>query len=521
MALERYTEVRRIDRSPYLYPATKLDDVIQERVRKQYNGCCPLCSLGDTGVFRKDALIYYIIPPTVKGRSQMAWLVDSGFINEIEFKREDNLILYDLKILLDWEQQRSATDVSGLTTRTASPLEALSGFFSLLYTYGVSDGRQEFSHAVVKIATDSLTPAQVAYHMMPPDGRCIPTRLNGSAGRDLDLLIQLNTPEQKGRLNPYFVLVHALEMVGCGYIPADVFLYQVKENIVQGVPVAGINPIDKYREFLLKLRDLYAMRTPHEPCADPSTRNVLSPAAEEDTSRSIPRAWSYDRCMLCGTEKDVVDVPAVPEDLEGDWRWHPTWLYKLGIISDDHPYNAKSLSNIMKLCLNHGHAYKNNMWRWIPSAEYRKEMAERPIRATPPIEFDDRGYIKPSRPKTYEEDGETTKVPITFQPVLETSFDVLIFLPHEMSDLGGQQEIDRLAAAEQRVVPEWMRLRLDPEVVFAVALATLGTVYWPAPDIKLKGIEQECLAIRDRWNAQVPHNTIPSVHLLNIPEPYE
>ncbi|KAI0659785.1 hypothetical protein C8Q70DRAFT_981203 [Cubamyces menziesii] len=143
MALERYTEVRRIDRSPYLYPATKLDDVIQERVRKQYNGCCPLCSLGDTGVFRKDALIYYIIPPTVKGRSQMAWLVDSGFINEIEFKREDNLILLctthsdcltygsfilcpsldDLKILLDWEQQRSATDVSGLTTRTASPLE--------------------------------------------------------------------------------------------------------------------------------------------------------------------------------------------------------------------------------------------------------------------------------------------------------------------------------------------------------------------------------------------------------------
>ncbi|KAI0326109.1 hypothetical protein GY45DRAFT_154285 [Cubamyces sp. BRFM 1775] len=170
MEPDLYTEVSRLDLSPYLYPATKLDSAIQERVRRQYNGCCPLCSLSHTGVFRKDVLIYYIIPPTVKGCSQMGWLVDAGLIDKIAFERDDNLILLcrthsdcltygsftlcpsldDLEILLDWEQQRRATDISGSTTRRASPLEpeALSGFFSLLYTYGVSDGRQEFPRTV-------------------------------------------------------------------------------------------------------------------------------------------------------------------------------------------------------------------------------------------------------------------------------------------------------------------------------------------------------------------------------------
>ena len=71
----------------------------------------------------------------------------------------------------------------------------------------------------------------------------------------------------------------------------------------------------------------------------------------------------------------------------------------------------------------------------------------------------------------------------------------------------------------ERVVPNRIRMRLDREVTFAVALATLGTVYWPPPDDKLKEIEDECLRIRDRWNAQVPRNTVPCTNLRARPIP--
>ncbi|KAI0326108.1 hypothetical protein GY45DRAFT_154578 [Cubamyces sp. BRFM 1775] len=255
-----------------------------------------------------------------------------------------------------------------------------------------------------------------------------------------------------------------------------------------------------------------------------SSSGIYTPALP--MTSSTPRTWSYNQCWLCGTEEDVVDIPMVPEDLEGEWRWHSTWLRKLGIIGGDRSFNTKSLSNMMKLCMNHGRAYKNNVWRWIPSAQHRREMAELPVRATPPVEFDDRGFIKHSRNRKElekSEDDDERAALITFKPVLETYFDVLIFLPHEMPDPDARRSpgIDVLAAAQHRVVPEWMQLRLDRDVVFAVALMMLGTVYWPAPDDKLREVEQECLAIRDHWNAQVPHNTIPSARLLIKPERYE
>lgn len=112
------------------------------------------------------------------------------------------------------------------------------------------------------------------------------------------------------------------------------------------------------------------------------------------------------------------------------------------------------------------------------------------------------------------------KAPIQFTPVRFSSkttativltssqtesrlFDVLIFLP---DDMPGVTEDDEECP---RVLRDWTVLSINPYVAFAMALRTIGAAYFPPPDAALLGIEEECLAIRDKWNVAIPRRPVP------------
>ena len=124
-----------------------------------------------------------------------------------------------------------------------------------------------FGQARMLLTTNTVTPSQIAYSLPLGERDTYPV-LNVDAGGteppSLDLLFRLNTPTRPGRINPYKVLVRALELVGCSFIPADVFRYELDDSMqmVKEYPVAGSNPMEQYRAILLKLKDLYSVPYP-------------------------------------------------------------------------------------------------------------------------------------------------------------------------------------------------------------------------------------------------------------------
>ncbi|KAH9888109.1 hypothetical protein C8Q73DRAFT_203951 [Cubamyces lactineus] len=291
--------------SPYLLPALKLDDETRDRVCAQYDWRCPFCP-GANILGPYASPFYYIVPPTLKGLSQRIWLTEAGLIpndNDYSADEDDNLIILceehrrrfahgsfflcpslgDLEVLLEWEERwaresHAETIGSHLKTRSTRivPPEALSGNFSLLYTTGFSDNMLAFRDARMLLATHTVTPCQIAYGLPRLRERDISPVLNVSVNSEateppyLDLLFRLNTPDRPGRINPYKVLVRALELVGCSFIPADVFKYEFdeKSQMMKGYPVAGSNPIERYRAILLKLKDLYSIPFPFDDGGD-------------------------------------------------------------------------------------------------------------------------------------------------------------------------------------------------------------------------------------------------------------
>ncbi|KAH9888110.1 hypothetical protein C8Q73DRAFT_203952 [Cubamyces lactineus] len=148
-------------------------------------------------------------------------------------------------------------------------------------------------------------------------------------------------------------------------------------------------------------------------------------------------------------------------------------------------------------------------------------MAELTVKVYPPTRYDERGYIVYDTKESENSDEEDEEKPeIAFEAARHTCFDILIFFPPRMPPFRRDKSGKLLPIDDgERVVPNWIRMRLDREVTFAVALSTLGTAYWPPPDDKLKEVEDEYLRIRDRWNAQVPRNTVPSTNLRVKPLP--
>ncbi|KAI0659790.1 hypothetical protein C8Q70DRAFT_94842 [Cubamyces menziesii] len=325
----------------------------------------------------------------------------------------------------------------------------------------------------------------------------------------LDLLFLLDPPaaNHPARLNPYLVLVHAMDvLLGCTYIPADTSLSEWDEVNMKRVLVERPNPVQEYQELLLKFRDLCAplpLCNPRSLAGGGSNTGPGPTSTPTEAAQQLYEALSGDCCVVCGAKEgdcvngatEGVSISRKPVVQTNSYDWdHTFWLYKLGILADD--FSPRDSARNMILCKAHAESYVEGIWRWVPSTQHRKELAELKIQVD--------GQEETMRNQGSDEDESDDEKPtITFKSHPEILYDLLIFQPRFMPPFRRDEDGALIPPVlAERVVTGWRRLRLDHIYIFAIALGILGTVYWPPPDDKLREVERECLAIRDHWNAQ-------------------
>ncbi|KAI0718750.1 hypothetical protein C8T65DRAFT_637980 [Cerioporus squamosus] len=115
-----------------------------------------------------------------------------------------------------------------------------------------------------------------------------------------------------------------------------------------------------------------------------------------------------------------------------------------------------------RVCKPHRDAYDEDVWRWLPSADFRRQMPAHPVRGEATNAEQNNGGAS-STPA----EARTSSSSVIW-------FDLLVFLPQHMPGLS------EIAPGKPRVIANYKRLELNPYLVF-----------------------KECLAIRAAWNSRV------------------
>ncbi|PIL23118.1 hypothetical protein GSI_14427 [Ganoderma sinense ZZ0214-1] len=255
------------------------------------------------------------------------------------------------------------------------------------------------------------------------------------------------------------------------------------------------------------------------------------PAAEQPVDEKNPPAEYLPRrivvetirrhgwaCLLCGRKDDLAVVRAVlqhgrPQHQhqhenengigDGDGGQDPiAWLKSLGLLAPT--YERDDWTNLMTLCGPHARAYEDGVWRWVPGAKLRGEMASAvPLRngtASENSEDEDgdvtmsditveelnKGYVE-SLSKTIPESEEGLGVPaetlvddgisgntknpeIHFKPMELPHFDIVVFRPEAMSPVQNMP-----ANPSTTVWRDWRKLTLNPYIAYASSLSIIGS----------------------------------------------
>ncbi|KAI0326119.1 hypothetical protein GY45DRAFT_1329364 [Cubamyces sp. BRFM 1775] len=538
---------------------------------KSYGDACPLCESRSEHIpqIATGVNMVQLIENTPQGIAQLAWLRSSGIDCGLTIDSTQNMLplcgchrgplvtgimvlcppLEDLRAMIayeeeDWKKRLEASEnVDGssqskpLRDRSAPSPSALSGYLSCFWLGHALGGF--WPH----LGNTDLQASELPIHQMPvsvPQQVLLRQRRgNGHLPMDFpsshatqspifELKLQFNRPDLC-RINPYAVMVRAMEIFNGPFTPPDYFFGEkpADETVVH----YARNKIPEYEALLLHLRQLYS-RTAEDLAREsgapsPSSNQVTwlerirmteeskacEPGVEEVPDESSDtcsdcsdcedlgtQPWlQYDpeddelpkkmikeakrqlgsMCLLCGRKENVVvHRVAMPHGVDFDPR---PWLHSLQLIPDVEQgvdtMLRSNISNLILLCSAHADAYDYRAWRLMPSAKVREAM----LASRPPETLD----------------------------ITNPSFDLLIFMPHKMppidlldSSKGGQvvpkEAFEGVSCI--RVIESFRNLSLNPYMVYGWALHMIGSVYLPIPDDKLRSIEDECLRIRNAWN---------------------
>ncbi|KAJ8468826.1 hypothetical protein ONZ51_g9397 [Trametes cubensis] len=538
-------------------------------LHKSYSDACPLCMSYPEYFPSQSATTLntvQLIENTPQGIAQLTWLRSSGIDCGLTIDSTQNMLplcgchrdplargimvlcppLEDLRAMIayeeeDWKKRLEASkNVDGspqskpLRERSAPSPSALSGYLSCFWLGHALEGlwphlgNTDFDASELPIhQTPVSVPQQVLLSQRRGDGH-LPMDFPSSHATQppiFELRLQFNRPDLC-RINPYAVMVRAMEVFNGPFTPPDYFFREklASETVVH----YARNKIPEYEASLLRLRQLYS-RTAEDLARESGAPSLSSnqitwldrirtteeskacePGVEEVPDESSKRYSYYEAlgtepwlqydpeddelpeemieeakrqlgsgCLLCGQKENVVvHRVAIPHGVDFDPR---PWLHSLQLIPDveqgvDTTLRS-NISNLILLCPAHADAYDYRAWRLMPSAKVREAMlASRP-------------------PETLN--------------IINSSFDLLIFMPHKMplidlldSSKGGQvvpkEAFEGVSCI--RVIESFRNLSLNPYMVYGWALHMIGSVYLPTPDDKLRSIEDECLRIRNAWN---------------------
>lgn len=151
------------------------------------------------------------------------------------------------------------------------------------------------------------------------------------------------------------------------------------------------------------------------------------------------------------------------------------------------------------VCTNHLTAYRQGVWRWIPTANLRKEMKN----TTEPLSCygnDIMGKVNCHFLSPYLVTNNVYKLP---------EFDLLVFLPDHFPDfktfmtaLQDEYGAEDSCDSSQRVLKVHKKVLLDPYLVVCAALPMIGAAYMPPPDSALRDVEEDCMRMRKLWNTK-------------------
>ncbi|KAI0659766.1 hypothetical protein C8Q70DRAFT_1053598 [Cubamyces menziesii] len=350
--------------------------------------------------------------------------------------------------------------------------------------------------------------------------------------------MQFNIPGKPWRVNPYAVVVRAMENLHGPYAPDAIFFctYAEPDKIV---PMK--NPIQEYEALLLQLRDLYS-RTNEDLLRDcgykPSIRppmclnsdlqatqqgaknsghvnrrnmNRLTPKQMKAAQKELRQLLITHRdlepvCILCGSADDVrahrIAISYENSRYDEPHYWL-SWLNLIPLVLPDYREHYDEITNIVLLCPDHADAYDCGAWRWVPSEQTRSSM----LNACTHYRKRDETGIDPHHLHTAP--GERDK--FASFGTENTTYDLLIFLPQAMPKidlLHSDLKPTSVAVSAEvfqsthcpRVLRAFRTLRLDPYLTYASTLRMIGAAYLPLPDDELKAVEDKCLRICTAWN---------------------
>ncbi|KAM5543461.1 hypothetical protein V8D89_002712 [Ganoderma adspersum] len=272
------------------------------------------------------------------------------------------------------------------------------------------------------------------------------------------------------------------------------------------------------------------------------------PAAEQPVDEKNPPAEYLPRrivvetirrhgwaCLLCGRKDDLAVVRAVLQHGHGGDQHENgghdpiAWLKSLGLLAPT--YDRDDWTNLMTLCGPHARAYEDGVWRWVPGAKFRSQMAgavsSRHVSASENFEDED-GDVTMSDITVEEFTKEITKSPceatdewgegvavtaetlvddgisgntknpeIHFKPMELPQFDVLVFRPEAMPSVQNPP-----ANPPAAVWCEWRNLTLNPYIAFASSLSVIknGGPLSREDSSLLRQVFDECLGIQSTWD---------------------
>ncbi|KAI0676251.1 hypothetical protein C8Q78DRAFT_996170 [Trametes maxima] len=246
-------------------------------VWEKYDYRCPFCQ-SNYGQQRHN--IYYIVPPTATGNSQLAWLRVANLPCEDTVDSLDNMIplcathayefvtgsltlcppLDDLRKILSKSPSSKAPENMD---HSEDINEGLSGYLSVLWIPRHRGEKLDLASGGTTMSwTTELSPPHLLYRKYNSGGEpYLPIRVN-TDGAGLEISALFNPPGTPHRINPYLTLVHTMELLISGYAPSEIFFYEELTK-GHGRVVAMKNPIETYEELLLSIRDHYAQAVEH------------------------------------------------------------------------------------------------------------------------------------------------------------------------------------------------------------------------------------------------------------------
>ncbi|KAJ8468824.1 hypothetical protein ONZ51_g9395 [Trametes cubensis] len=449
-----------------------------------------------------------------------------------------HLIEYEKK---DWQARfdkcKTADHVPGnVTVPSRTAPQNLSGYLSCIWqgsyhNYFDTD-TGTITYATSSRSSDSFPPKLV----LPPQLLCrnlgdrtsyLEVELPSTSDNQtpvFELALRFNFPGQTWRVNPYAIMVRAMEMLHAPYPPDDIFFcdYPTSDRVIHME-----NPIGKYEALLLELRTLYS-RTNEDllrQCGlSEEVEGTIASHCHQDLWVPYDAYWESwtNKHWQDGSEEDqesLLDVMASHGveriSFDGGRYDDPRqWLSALNAIPLDNDPLIDDFTNLMFVCEEHANAYNCGAWRWMPSS------IDTNIDTAPDTSPKHAQSVYAHTDFEVRNEGASSS--ITANPGLNidnTTFDLLIFLPQAMPPIGLLRDLKSNSiamraeafqdATSPRVLRSFRTLHLNPYITYTSMLRMVGAAYLPPPDNDLKAVEDECLRIHAIWNDRLRNHGTP------------